>query len=122
MKRIILFAFIHLFTILPIFSSAQVIEQDSLELINFYNSTDGANWTKNYQWVSSYPIYLWYGVVRTDDRVIRIELGDNNLSGPIPSTIETLSALTSLILSKNSLTGGIPTSIGNLKKLEYLYL
>lgn len=62
-----------------------VNNQDSLELIELYNSTDGPNWTKSYQWLSSsYPIYLWYGVDPDEDRVIKVELYNNNLSGSVP--------------------------------------
>jgi hypothetical protein len=44
------------------------------------------------------------------------------LSGPIPSSIGSLSKLEELYLSNNQLSGAIPSSIGNLSQLEEIYL
>ena len=35
------------------FLTAQVLEQDSLALIALYDSTDGANWTNNENWLNT---------------------------------------------------------------------
>ncbi|KAK2993599.1 hypothetical protein RJ640_030906 [Escallonia rubra] len=51
-----------------------------------------------------------------------LEVSRNNLSGPIPSEIGNLTNLFSLDLDHNQLTGSIPPTLGNLKFLRYLRL
>ncbi|OMP03191.1 hypothetical protein COLO4_10591 [Corchorus olitorius] len=50
------------------------------------------------------------------------DLKNNNLEGPIPSAIATLSKLLVLDLSNNSFIGAIPLEIGLLTELQYLNL
>ncbi|TKY68685.1 Receptor protein 12 [Spatholobus suberectus] len=51
-----------------------------------------------------------------------VDLSSNDLSGPIPLELVSLSALQSLNLSQNRLEGKIPNGIGNMKYLESLDL
>ncbi|XP_027337043.1 receptor-like protein EIX2 [Abrus precatorius] len=51
-----------------------------------------------------------------------VDLSNNDLSGPIPLELVSLSALQSLNLSHNFLEGNIPSGIGNMKLLESLDL
>ncbi|XP_050276129.1 leucine-rich repeat protein 1-like isoform X2 [Quercus robur] len=51
-----------------------------------------------------------------------LELFGNNLSGVIPSEIGNLTKLISLDLYQNQLSGEIPTSLGNLVSLRFLRL
>jgi len=51
-----------------------------------------------------------------------IELGDNALTGTIPTTIGRLARLYSLGLSTNHFSGSIPASIGQLSELVFLSL
>jgi len=117
-----------LFTIILSFSlginknlSAQVAEQDSLALVALYNSTDGPNWTHNDNWLEG-PVSTWYGVTLYNDRVIRVNLGNNNLIGILPPEIGNLTRLQTLGLSENRLMGDIPPEIGNLISLRSLFL
>jgi hypothetical protein len=48
-------------------------------------------------------------------------LYDNNLTGPVPSTIGQLAALSHLSLYSNQLNGTIPMMIGELYSLKVLY-
>lgn len=51
-----------------------------------------------------------------------IDLSNNFLTGPLPSSIGNLTTLTSLNLSRNDLTGTIPLEISRLRHLEFLAL
>ena len=55
-------------------------------------------------------------------RVLRLELRENNLSGPIPPEIGNLTETTQLNLNNNALSGPIPPEIGSLIRLEGLSL
>src|SRR5690349_4348064 len=76
---------------------AQVNVQDSLALVDLYNSTNGPNWSNHRNWLKS-PVSKWNGILVTNTRV------------------------TGLSLAYNNLKGSIPFSIGNLVNLQYLYL
>ncbi len=96
-------------------------EKDSLALVALYNSTDGANWTDNTNWLTG-PVDTWQGITVMDGRVNRINLPNNNLNGPIPIEIGNLDSLQSLYLNQNSLSGAIPFEIGNCLHLQIIYL
>uniref|UniRef100_A0ACD5YN74 Uncharacterized protein n=1 Tax=Avena sativa TaxID=4498 RepID=A0ACD5YN74_AVESA len=51
-----------------------------------------------------------------------LELYSNNISGPIPAELGNLTSLVSLDLYLNKFTGAIPDSLGNLLKLRFLRL
>ncbi|MCY3913190.1 MAG: hypothetical protein OXG43_08080 [Chloroflexi bacterium] len=91
-------------------------------LIDFYHATDGPNWTNNTNWLSAAPISEWHGVGTDGDRVIRLSLADNNLSGAIPWQLGYLASLESLFLGKNHLRGPIPPELGRLANLRSLHL
>ena len=79
------------------------IEFDSLALISLYNSTNGDGWSNNDNWLSSSPIDSWHGVTIENNRVVSLDLSDNNLTGTIPSSINDLLALQLLNVSDNSI-------------------
>ncbi|MBN1997899.1 hypothetical protein JW935_10130 [candidate division KSB1 bacterium] len=97
---------------------AQVFEQDSLALVAFYESTNGAEWDNNTNWLSG-PVSSWHGITIQENRVIDITLNWNNLKGSIPPEIGALSSLRELTLYGNELSGEIPPEIGNLLNLTY---
>src|SRR4029079_4557477 len=47
-------------------ANAQVNKQDSLALVDLYNSTDGANWNDHTNWLTSKPVLKWYGITVAD--------------------------------------------------------
>ena len=100
---------------------AQSREEDSLALVDLYNSTNGDGWTNNTNWLSG-SIDTWYGVTVSGDRVTWLNLPNNQLVGSIPSSIGNLTGLTYLYLNNNQLTGSIPALIGNLTNLFAVYL
>ena len=92
-------------------------------LVSLYDSTDGGNWKRNDNWLSSKPIGEWFGVV-TDSagRVIRLRLADNALNGPLPPELGDLGELKYLELTGNQLTDSIPPELGDLADLSGLWL
>jgi hypothetical protein len=100
---------------------SQVNSQDSLALVDFYNSTNGSGWTTKTNWLTG-SVSTWYGISVSSNRVTTISLQSNNLTGSLPSSIGDLTELTTLDLGTNKIDDPVPTSISNLSKLKYLYL
>ena len=100
---------------------APLSDHENLEAL--YEATDGPNWTNNQNWHTEVPLSQWHGV-RVDDegRVTRLDLSNNNLTGPIPLELGNLANLTTLSLSRNSLIGSIPSGLGSLSRLTLLDL
>ncbi len=98
---------------------AQVLQQDSLALVALYDSTNGANWTNNTNWLNG-PVSTWHGITVYNGRVTKIELENNNLNGVIPNEIGQLTELELIYMWQNKLHGEIPREIGDLLKLKYI--
>ena len=92
-------------------------------LAALYEAADGDDWLENENWLSDAPLGTWFGVTTDeDDRVIALELAENELRGTIPPDLAHLRRLEQLILSRNRLRGDIPPELGNLSQLELLLL
>ncbi|MTI41773.1 FG-GAP-like repeat-containing protein [Fulvivirga lutimaris] len=81
-----------------------VSESDSLALVALYNSTNGSNWNKKTNWLTS-PVSYWYGITAEDGGVTEINLKDNGLSGALPAELANISTLQSLVIDGNELDG-----------------
>ncbi len=96
-------------TLLTILSSlniySQVVESDSLALVDFYNALDGPNWTDNTNWLSNQPVSTWEGVIVSGDRVSTLDFRRKKLKGSIPSSFSNLTQLVEFDLSENEITG-----------------
>ncbi|MFO0331316.1 MAG: FG-GAP-like repeat-containing protein, partial [Bacteroidota bacterium] len=90
-------------------------------LIALYNSTNGASWTNNTNWLNPNES-TWHGVVVVGCSVEQINLPNNNLSGSMPIEIGNLPNLKQLDLWNNSVTGTIPAALTNLTNLQRAYL
>ncbi|MBD2704464.1 leucine-rich repeat domain-containing protein [Spirosoma sp. BT702] len=101
---------------------------DYQPLVDFYNATNGPNWTNKTRWMTSCDPctgnggFPWYGVTCLAGRVSQLELQNNGLSGSIPASLSALTNLQQLNLSANQLSGSIPTSLSALTNLQRLTL
>ena len=92
-------------------------------LMALYDATDGNNWTDSTNWGTDEPLDYWHGVTTGDaGRVVRLNLHANNLTGPIPPELGTLTNLDALELYNNKLTGSIPPELGDLDNLNILWV
>ena len=99
------------------------VNTDRAALAALYKATNGSGWQYDTNWLSNQPLGEWEGVsTDADGRVTDLRLGDNQLSGLIPSELGNLDNLEWLNLSNNQLSGLIPSELGNLDNLELLGL
>ena len=98
-------------------------ENDREVLEVFFDRARGDGWKDGANWMTEEPLSGWAGV-ETDDsgRVVSLSLRDNNLRGPLHSSIGQLDRLTTLDLSRNWITGSIPAEAGDLTLLSELIL
>eukprot|EP00752_Nemacystus_decipiens_P017825 g15981.t1 len=86
-----------------------------------FRSTGGENWQHNVNWVTDAKPSTWDGVkVDGDGRVVELRVRRNNLQGPIPETLGSVTNLTKLYLCHNKLTGPIPEALGSLVNVTVL--
>ena len=96
---------------------------DRAALVALYNTTDGANWTDNTNWLTNAPLGQWHGVsADAEGRVCALNLHSNGLSGGIPEELGNLTNLARLDLGYNQLSGEIPAELGNLANLWTLQI
>ena len=108
---------------LPCDTGSTPTSDDRAALVEFYNATDGPNWSNNSNWGSNEPLGRWNGVeTDSNGRVIALRLRYEDLNGTIPSSLGNLTNLRVLFLRLNRLRGPIPSSLGNLTNLTFLDL
>jgi Leucine-rich repeat (LRR) protein len=107
------------------FSCTDVSEIPQIEceaLVALYNSTGGAGWTHNDNWLISNIPSDWYGVTVISGTVSILSLSNNLLVGSLPPELSDLSSLTRLELWMNQINGSLPVELGQLTQLTYLDL
>ena len=71
-------------------------------LVALYDHTDGPEWNNRANWLSDRPLREWHGVTFDDrNRLVALELPDNNLNGSLPVLLLALTDLKRLDLSGN---------------------
>lgn len=103
-------------------SVIDVDPEDCKILVRLYESSNGAGWTNNFNWLWSPIVDFWYGVTVEKYHVISLDLSSNALTGTIPADLGGLTSLLYLSLADNQLAGLIPASLGNLTNLWSLAL
>ena len=99
---------------------------DMAVLVALYNGTNGANWKTNTNWLSEAPLvslWDWHGVTTDQNgRVTELALASNDLSGTIPAELgeRNLTKLQRLDLSENELSGPLPLTLSALSQLSVL--
>lgn len=113
-----------------IFLYAQADGNDYKALRDLYLSTGGDSWFDRTGWpdattfINNATVPLgtdmstWYGVVLNGNgRISELDIGENQLIGTIPASIDGLAEINGLYLYDNQLSGSIPSEIGNLSNL-----
>lgn len=91
-------------------------------LLDLYDNTDGANWTKKANWNGAAGTECtWQGVACSgasgSEHVTALTLNAANLNGSLPASLSNLRELTSLNLFQNGLLTGSIAPIGALTQL-----
>lgn len=99
----------------------KVSDAEKNALIALYDSTNGDNWKNKTNWKTNKPVYKWYGVSLLGDKVSKINLENNGLTGTLPDNFNNYKDIEVINLGDNKLTGNIPNSmtvLNNLKRLD----
>jgi Leucine-rich repeat (LRR) protein len=112
-----------------------ISDGEYMALQDLYTYTSGENWV----WIPSlttkwhFPVALtvpctdgWQGLTCVGNiagcSIQILNLEDRGLSGPLVSSLQNLTGLTTLIFNDNNITGTLPPEIGNMQALKYVYL
>lgn len=93
-------------------------------LLDLFNDTNGSAWVNNTGWGGTAGTECaWHGVTCSvgDVNVVNISLGQNNLNGILPASLNRLTALEGFAVYRNQLRGNIPPLTG-LSALKYFYV
>lgn len=98
---------------------AAVPAAEKAYLVDLYNSTDGANWSYSYGWLTGDPCDDgWSGLgcsgpdINGFNHVVDIYLSSNNLVGTVPANLGALPELVYFQVQNNQLTGSLPDFTG----------
>ncbi|WP_394772350.1 leucine-rich repeat domain-containing protein, partial [Mucilaginibacter sp.] len=93
--------------------------QDSLALVDLYDSTDGPNWFFKDHWKTTDPVSMWTGVSVYNNRVTGISFVGNRMKGKIPASFKNLTKLERLHLLDNGLKANMSEFVDSLTSLVY---
>ncbi|KAL2944995.1 LRR receptor-like serine/threonine-protein kinase [Bienertia sinuspersici] len=115
------FSYTFLLISFNLFYSCLSIDDQGQALLSWRNSLNTSIHTLN-SWKSSDPNPCnWFGI-RCDDKehVIQLSLQSVELQGSLPSTLQPLKSLNTLVLSSTNLTGEIPKEFGDYEALKVI--
>lgn len=109
--------------------NAQVIERDSLALVDFYNSMNGPNWGQMpfspmafNKWDLTRPVGEWQAVSIKNGRVTGLEFfGAVGVYGSLPESLSNLDSLSGFYVFDNCIFS-FPASFANLKHMAGLQI
>jgi hypothetical protein len=87
-------------------------------LSKIYTSTQGSSWVNNEFWMSEEHHCTWFGVECRDGVVVKLELPQNNLHGPLPKEVGYLTDIEVMNVKTNRISGSIPKQLTNLKSVD----
>ncbi len=102
--------------------NAQTREADSLILVDIYQNLDGENWTNPENWLTDTPLDDWKGVNLQNDRVVTLEIIQQNAVGEFPTEILDLDKLSTFEIRQATISGEIPENITELADLKRFVL
>jgi len=117
MKRILTLYFLISICCITKLSAQWVAVQDSLALVDLYDSTNGPNWYNNSGWKTTSPVAVWDGVGVSNNRVVSLKFTGNKMTGKIPASFKNLSKLTTLFLLDNGLHATLQEFLDSLTAL-----
>jgi len=101
---------------------AKISPDECDALAALHQKTGGERWIDNTGWMKRSNPCDWRGVTCSEQRVIKLILYNNKLTGSIPPELGKLIHLEELDLSENRLSGAMPPELGLLANLKYLSL
>ncbi len=105
-------------TVLAEGDTCGVSNTEKQALIDLYNGTNGANWVNNTNWLTDAPVCDWHGVTVVDGKVVKLNLGSNDLNGVLGQSIYNLIYLSEIRIDANKeLTGALSNDIAKLTNL-----
>lgn len=106
------------------YGPAGISDEETLRksLVDFYESTNGYDWTISLNWCTDASLDQWYGLrINEYGEVIGISMYDNSLSGTLPQKLEGFAPWPTFCLSRNSVEGNIPSYIYRMSSVELTY-
>lgn len=104
-------------------AAAAISSTERQVLVDLYASANGAAWIDHTGWngpVGTECSWIRLTCDPSQTHVIAIDLVNNNLSGTLPPSLASLTALQIFSVDKNALTGSIP-SLAGLTSLQYAF-
>ena len=112
-------------------------EQDSLALVDLYNSANGMDWDT--AWVLSQPMESWYGIFLNEEGCVEcIDLDGHanceldflfsptqyilNIIGDLPPSLQNLNAVEKILFNRAGINSGFPDWVTNMPNLQQLAL
>ncbi|WKV10757.1 T9SS type A sorting domain-containing protein [Marivirga harenae] len=95
------------------------LEQDSLAMLAFYESTNGENWNNAQNWTTG-KLNTWEGLSMIQDSLFSINLPGNQMEGVLPNELGNLNFVNEINLSQNNITDitALEALVGSLNNLD----